>query len=315
MRWLGRRKRQPGWLALGLHPERVDLVHVKRGVSGMPTVAFCDSYRRQGPESETLARLRKELKLDEYCCTTLLGSEDYQVHEIEAPNVPAAEMKAAVGWRLKDIIDYPIESATIDILEIPGDPDGAAASRAIFAVTARNDAIQSCLKPFDASHIELEAIDIVELAQRNIAALYEADGHGVAMLAFYAADGMLTFTRGGEMYTSRRIEIALKDLIAEDAGEREQHLDRIALAVQRSLDHFVREHPTVPTAKLLIAPLPRDIGLQDYLATHIDGLVESIDLSQVMDTTAVPELKQLETQARYLSMIGAALRGEDAVAA
>lgn len=314
MRWLGRRKRQPGWLALALHQEQVDLVHVKRGVSGMPTVAFCDSYRRQGPESETLAQLRKELKLHEYRCTTLLGSQDYQLHQVEAPSVPAAEMKAAVGWRVKDIIDYPIESATIDILEIPGDPDGGA-SRAIFAVTARNEAIRSCLRPFDASQIDLEAIDIVELAQRNIAALYEADGHGVAMLAFYAADGILTFTRGGEMYTSRRIEIALKDLIADGAGEREEHLDRIALAVQRSLDHFVREHPHVPTAKLLIAPLPRDIGLQDYLATHIDGLVETIDLSQVMDIAAVPELKQLETQARYLSMIGAALRGEEAAAA
>ena len=315
MRWLGRGKRQPGWLALGLHREHVELVHVKRAVSGMPVVAFCDSYRREGPESETLARLRKELKLQQYRCTTLLGSHDYQLHHLEAPSVPPAEMLAAVGWRLKDIIDYPIEAATIDILDVPGDRDAAPTSRCIFAVTARNDVIQSCLKPFDASQIALEAIDIMELAQRNIAALYETEGQGIAMLAFYASDGILTFTRGAEMFLSRRIEIALPELIAEDAVEREQHFERIALSVQRSLDHFEREYSSVPLAKLLIAPLPRDIGLQDYLATHIDGIVESVDLSQVMDIAAVPELKHPESQSRYFPMIGAALRGEEAAAA
>jgi MSHA biogenesis protein MshI len=315
MSWFRRGKRQPGWLALGLHQDRVDLVHVKRAVSGTPIVALCDSFRNEGSESETLARLRKELRLQDYRCTTLLGAEDYQLLQVEAPAVPAAEMKAAVGWRVKDIIDYPLESATIDVLEIPGSQGAAAASPTLYVVAANNDAIRDCLKPFDTSEIELEAIDVLELAQRNIAALYEPQAQGVAMLAFYGGDGILTFTCGGEMYVSRRIEISLAELIDERSGEREQYLDRIALVVQRSLDHFEREYNYVPLAKLLVAPLPRDIGLTDYLATHIDGVVEPIDLSEVMDFAAVPELRQRETQARYLPMLGAALRGEEAAAA
>ena len=121
------------------------------------------------------------------------------------------------------------------------------------------------------------------------------------MLAFYAGDGILTFTRGGELYVARRIEIPLAELMDANAALKQDHLERIALAVQRSLDHFEREYPYVPLAKLLVAPLPRDIGLADHLAANIDGTVEPIDLAAVMDFAAVPELKQREIQARYLS--------------
>src|SRR5688572_23597691 len=100
MRWLLNAKRRPGWLALGLGQGQVDVVHVKRGVSGRPAVTLCESYRQEGSAAQTLARVRKELGLRSYRCTTLLGSSDYQLHQVEAPPVQAAELKAAVGWRL-----------------------------------------------------------------------------------------------------------------------------------------------------------------------------------------------------------------------
>ena len=309
MSWLKRRKKLPGWLALGLHADRVDLVHVKRGISGRPELALCDTFRKEGSDVDTLNRLRRELKLEQYRCTTLLASDQYQLHQIEAPPVPPAELKSAVRWRLKDVIDYPVESATVDVLEIPG-PDGT--GKSIYAISAQNDAIQRCIHPFDTAHVPLEVIDIAELAQRNIAALFERDGEGVAMLAFYADDGMLTFSRGGEMYVSRRIEIRLAELLEEDNGQRAALHARVALAVQRSLDHFEREFGYVQLGKLLMAPLPADAGLAEHLASTIDGEVETADLADVMDLSAVPELKHAERQAHFLPMIGAALRSEDA---
>lgn len=315
MSWFTSGKRQPGWLALAVHDDRIDLAHVKRTIGDRPALARCDSFRREGSHVETLTRLRKELKLDQYRCTTLLGADHYQLHQIEAPSVPVNEMKGAVRWRVKDIIDYPLESATVDVLQIPVDPQAATSHPTVYAVTARNDAIESCIRPFQGSQITLDAIDIAELAQRNLAALFEPEQQGVAMLAFYAGDGILTFTRGGELYVSRRIEIPLAELMATDDAQREEHLGRIALAVQRSLDHFEREYPYVPLARLLIAPLPRDIGLQEYLTSNIDGTVEAVDLAAVIDFSAVPELRPVEQQSRYLSMIGAALRGEEAAAA
>lgn len=313
MRWRARSKKKPGWLALSVHADRVDLVHVKRTVTGRPELAFCDTFRKEGSDVDTLTRLRKELKLEQYRCTALLPAAQYQLHQVEAPPVPAAELKSAVRWRLKDIIEYPVETATVEVLEIPGPGEGSGA-RSIYAVTAKNDDIGRFIRPFDDSQVPLEVIDIAETSQRNVAALFEGDGEGVAMLAFYPEEAMLTFTRGGELYVSRRIEVTLAELADEDPATRNEVLERIALSIQRSLDHFEREFAYVPLGKLLIAPMPHDIGLVDYLASNIEGRVEAADLSEVMDLAAAPELAHAQNQARYLAAIGAALR-EEALAA
>jgi MSHA biogenesis protein MshI len=314
MSWFKRRSKQPGWLALGLHADRIDLVHVRRTVGGRPEVALCDSFRKEGSDADTLTRLRKELSLEQYRCTTLLASNQYQLHQIDAPPVPAAEVKSALRWRLKDMIDYPVDTATVEVLEIPSGIEGAGA-QSLYAVTAPNAAIARCMQPFEASHLPLAAIDIGELAQRNVAALFEAEGEGVAMLAFSRDDGLLTFTRGGEMYVSRRVEVPVADLIHDDDERRVAAFERVALSVQRSLDHFEREYAFVPLGKLLIAPLPHDVGLLEYLASNIEGRVESADLAGVMELAPVPELRKPDRQAHFLPIIGAALRSEEALAA
>ena len=309
-----KKKRQPGWLALSVNQGSVDLVHIKRAAYGKPEITLCDTYRKEGSDAATLARLRQEFKLDRYRCTTLLKSADYQMHTDDAPNVPAAEMKAAVRWRVKYMIDYPLDAATVDVLDIPDDHNAPARNHLVYAVTARNSVIESCIKPFNEAHVALEVIDIPDLAQRNIAALFEREGRGVAMLAFYENEGILTFTRGGELYLSRRIECPLAQLLQADAGRRNQHFERIALEVQRSFDHFNRHYSYVPIVMLLLAPLPQDIGLQQYLASNIDVPVETVDLGAVMDFPGVPELKHPERQSQCLATIGAALREEEAAA-
>ncbi len=311
---LAKDKRRPGWLALSLAREQVDVVHVQRAAGGRPEIVLCDSYRKEHSDSATLARLRKELRLDRYRGTTLLNSAEFQMHQVDAPGVPASEMKTAVRWRVKDMIDYPLEVATVDMLDVPVDPNAPARNHVVYAITARNSSIEACLKPFVEAQIPLEAIDIPELAQRNIAALFEPEGRAVAMLAFYQNEGILTFTSSGELYLSRRIEIALAHLLEADAERRAQHFERIALELQRSLDHFDRQYNYVPIAKLLLAPLPQEIGLQEYLASNIYMPVETVDLGAVMDFPAVPELKHAARQSQYLATIGAALRDEAAVA-
>ncbi len=309
------KKRQPGWLALSLGQEQIDLVHVMRSPNGKPEIALCDTYRKEGSNAATLARLRKELKLDRYRCTTLLKSEEYQMHQVDAPNVPRAEMKTAARWRVKDLVDYPLDAATIDVFDIPVDPDAPARNHSIYAVTARNSVIESCIKSFSEADLALEAIDIPDLAQRNIAALFEPAQRGVAMLAFYEKEGILTFTRGGELYLARRIEISLAQLMTADAARRAQQIERITLELQRSLDHFDRQYQYVTVAKLLLAPLPQDIGLQQHLAANIYVPVETIDLSAVMSFPGVPELKHPARQSQCLATIGAALRDEQPAAA
>jgi len=310
MGWFIKNKRRPGWLALGWHEDSIDLVHVARGADGKPAVALCESFRTEGSQTFTLKRLRKTHRLDEYRCTTLLPGAQYQLHHLEAPAVPDAELKAAVRWRVKDVIDYPLEAAAIDVVRIPDDPDAPPREPSLYAVTARSEAVAACMKPFEEAQVPVQAVDIPDLAQRNVAALLEREGSAVAMLAFYADASLLTFVRGGELLLSRRIEVRADELTDEDAARREQTFQRVSLEAQRSLDHFEYQFRTVPVSRLVVAPLARDVGLTAHISSAVGIAVDQVDLASVIDVAAAPELKGSESQAHYLPLIGAALRSE-----
>ena len=65
---------------------------------------------------------------------------------LDAPDVPEAETKSAVRWRLKDFLDYPVDAATVDVIRIPPDPSAPTKARSVFAVSARNEHIAARMK-------------------------------------------------------------------------------------------------------------------------------------------------------------------------
>ncbi len=296
------------WVAISLHADRIDLACVKRKPGGRPEVILLDSYRKEGGEKEALGRLRKEARLASYRCAILLAQGEYQMLQVEAPAVAAAEVKEAVRWRIKDMLDFPPDAATLDVLNIPA--EGASKVRQIFVVAANNALIGARMALFDGAKIPLEVIDIQETAQRNIAALFEAPNRGLALLAFDETGGLLTFTYKGELYLSRRIEVPLSQLTESDPDRRLKIFERIGLELQRSLDHFDRQFSFIPLAKLMVMPIDGVPEFFDYLRANLYVPIEPLELSQVMDFPTIPELKNSVRQAQCLHAIGAALRDE-----
>ena len=279
--------------------------------AGKPALTVA-SFFPGAPGVEMLERAGKELHSAGYRCSTVLGGGDYQFMSVEAPNVPRAELKTAMRWRLKDVLDFPVDEATYDVLDIPLDPNAAVRpQQSVFAIAARNSVIQARQKLFTQSKIRLRAIDIPEMAQRNVSALLEADGRGVAMLSFGEDGGLLTVSWRAELYLSRRIDVTLAQLLDADHERRHQSFDKITLELQRSLDNFERQFSFISVARLVLAPSGAD-GLQDYLASNLYTRVETLDLGQVLDLVDMPELADPARQQRFFVAIGAALRDEEA---
>jgi MSHA biogenesis protein MshI len=182
----------------------------------------------------------------------------------------------------------------------------------VFAVAARNSVVRARQELFHAAKVALAVIDIPDLAQRNVAALLEPEGRGVALLAFGDEGGLLTVSWRGELYLSRRIDVTLAQLRETDQERRLQSFDKIALELQRSLDNFERQFSFISVAKLVLAPgLGHDI--YDYLSSNLYTRVHMLDLADVLDLAAVPELLEPAMQQRFFVPLGAALRDlEDA---
>ena len=60
--------------------------------------------------------------------STVLRTDDYQLALVEAPDVPPAELRAAMRWRLKESIDFRVEDAVIDVFDVPRKPAAGTAA-------------------------------------------------------------------------------------------------------------------------------------------------------------------------------------------
>jgi MSHA biogenesis protein MshI len=306
-------KRTPGWLAIEFAADSARVAHITRTANGAPAVDLLAFFPdRQGASVPMLEKIAKETRAAAYQCSTLLRGGEYQFLSVDAPNVPPEELKTAIRWRLKDMLDFHIDDATIDVLDVPVDKNAPVRNHTMFAIAARNQLIEKRQGLFGEAKLPLSVIDIPEMAQRNISVLVQPEGRGVAMLSFDETGGLLTVTYGGELYLSRRIDVPVAHLVDGDEEQKRAIHDRITLELQRSLDHFDRQYHFITMAKLVLAPLPEGAqGVQEYLAANLYMPVERLDLETVLDISKAPELKALESQHRYFMVIGAALRLEE----
>jgi MSHA biogenesis protein MshI len=236
----------------------------------------------------------------------VLDASEYSLLLTEAPDVPPDELRAAIRWRIKDLIDFHINDATLDVFDLPGEK-AAGRARSMYAVAARSSAIQKRADMMSAAGINLDVIDIPEMAQRNLAALLPEDAKGVVLLSFTPGGGLITISRQSDIYLSRNIDIGL-DMLASfhDANEL---FDRIALEVQRSLDYYDSHFRQSPITTLALAPMPREVpGLMDHLKANLSLSVITMDLTKLMECEV--DLRP-ELQSACLAVLGAALRQEE----
>lgn len=266
-----------------------------------------------GLNSLELEKCAISLNLTGYQFSTLLLSHEYQLLSVDALNVPDEELKSAIRWRVKDTLGYPADDATLDVLKIPAGNAGLAQAKSLYVVAAKSTLIKQKISLFEKAGLKLNTIDIPEMAQRNIAKLFEKEGRSLAFLAFDETGGLLTFTGEGELYLARRIEISMGQLQDADEKLRQQSHDRLELELQRSMDAFDRNFNHLAVSHLIVAA-HGEAGLIERLRENLYVPVERLDLSMVLDLSGVPELSSEEAQIDAFYALGAALREESQAA-
>ncbi|MDH3672481.1 MAG: pilus assembly protein PilM [Gammaproteobacteria bacterium] len=300
------KKSIPGLTGIDLQREGVSIARVVREPGRRPAVTLCDFRPWDGTDDrlQLIERIAADFELGQTRCTTPLAEGEYAMLLTEAPDVAPDELKRAIRWRVKDLIDFHINDATLDVFDVPGD-NVPGRARAMYAVAARNDAIQQRVDLLDAAGINLDVIDIAEMAQRNLASLLPEDANGVVMLALNANSGLITITKQGEIYLSRNIDMGLDVLTGHDVAG---YFDRIVLEVQRSLDYYDSHFRQSPIGKLFLAPMATTVaGMAEHLNANLDLEVSMMKLEELLGyDVQIPA----PLEARCLTAIGAALRQE-----
>jgi MSHA biogenesis protein MshI len=308
MAWFSNKKVLPGWMVVSTDTDAIRLVSVERPAQGKPKVNCWGIVKHSENNDSDLQKVAEEYKLGRYRCATLLHPAEYQLLMVDAPNVPREELKAAIRWRVKDLLEYHIDDATMDVLDIPADKDVPAKSHYMYAVAAKNEIVQAQIARFERAKIPLQVIDIPETAQRNIAELYETADRGVGLLTFDHAGGLFTLSFKGELFLARRLDLTWSQLVGSREDQRQAYFERISVELQRSLDHFERQYQNITLSELLLGPMPEEIGLQTFLSSQLYLPLRQVDLADALEFAG--DEMGVEKQWQLFHVLGAALRAE-----
>ena len=297
----------------------LSLVRLEKGKEQFRLVV-CDFFEGHQPEvlAAGLMERVKRHGLTKASTVAVLELGRYNLYQLEPPEVPVAEVRDALRWSLKDLLDFPLEEAVIDLFPVPHE-DLRNRSRLAQVVVARHADVLQQVELLRHAKLKIVAIDITELAIRNIVTLLPENSSGLVFIYFGAQQGLITIFRDSKLYLTRTINIGCFDLLrfSHEVGgaagvlapspQLLALLDSVVLEVQRSLDFFESTFFQAPIGTVVLAPLEAPVPeLLPYLQQALGVTVRSLDLASVMDCQGLP----VEEQARALPAIGGALRRE-----
>lgn len=239
--------------------------------------------------SNGLQSLNRQRKLGSARLVGLLPHDAARLVAIPAPDVPRSEWADALRWSLRDHVDFEVDDALIDVLEVPAATQLRQSRPTLTVVLPRERFVQVQTDADDAG-LHWTALDVPETALRNISALGEEPGKAHALLAFGEASSLLVITYQGELVMARHIEVQ-GAAMTSSSESREGALSRASLEVLRTIDTFERMHSEVALQGLSVV-LPPGSGedvlplLSDliYVPVRTFRLSDSIDLSALGET-------------------------------
>jgi MSHA biogenesis protein MshI len=299
-----------GRIGVAFGRQHLSVAIVRRESGGSAVLERCESHplERSAPAAQTAALLQS-LGLPRLPLSVALRAEDYQLALVEAPDVPPAELRAAMRWRLKDAIDFRVEDAVIDVIDVPQQGRGGQ-GRMLYAIAAKRAAVERHAQEL-AGTGTFDVVDVPELCLRNLAALVPGADRGVALLHLGETAASVVLVRGRTFYFARQMDLQATLRFQRDAelpAEGRVDPGAVVLELQRSLDYYERHFDQPPITRIAIAPVgPRSATLAADLGQETGLTVEPLDLNALM---ACPAPVDPVAQAGALLAVGAALREE-----
>lgn len=305
-----KKEKNSGLIGISLQSDHICMVslsdiHLEKPRINFVTHKQCLSKEDQ---SQALQTLIQERALTNPDCYTVLESERYQLINMQAPNLPEDELKQAMRWQIKNMIDYSPDDAVIDIFEMPKKYNNDDQNKMLYVVSAKKEDIDERSRLIQNNKLSLQVIDIEELALRNICTLFPQHKTGMIYLNIEASHSTIIIVKEAQLYLARTLNFGMDSLdTSMDVTQgNNDSLNTIILEIQRSTDYYESHYGQAPCQNLLISPVNmHQPELLEYLSSILNINIMRLDLNQVFDcNTSIAD----EEQSLYITAIGALLR-------
>ncbi len=299
--------RTAGHTGLSFLAHGVSIARIERAPHEKRILSRCGFTPARGLEqqAEALKALVDAHKLADTHCTLVLEPGEYSLVQVDKPPVEDAELRDALRWRIKELLDFPVEEAIIDAFDVPGQAQRGR-SPSVYVVAARKALLEPRIAMVQAAGLQLDQIDIAELALRNLAAASLPEEETGGLLYLTPHRGLITIVRGQTLYVARGIDRGLEQLLdqAEAAGGTDlapvsdilEVYGQLALEIQRTMDYYDSYFGEAPVKRVLIAPalealeeLAQTVGEHLGMRTEVLSLSDWLEPAEGVQSADIPE--------------------------
>jgi MSHA biogenesis protein MshI len=213
-------------------------------------------------------------------CHLVLAHAHSQIVQVDKPNVPAAEIKAALKWQIKDLVSIAPENMILDYFDGPTLAGGH--DKINVVCVAKNDLV-ALVAIFNDAQLNIKSITTEEFAFASLLPLQE---DAVLFVCQQPNEEInLLIVKNGQLFFSRRLrgfaQIANK---SEDELTRDI-IDSLSLEIQRSTDYFERQLKQAPIKIIeILIPMEKEAFLASKLAENTNVEVKLFAMPETLES-------------------------------
>lgn len=193
-----------------------------------------------------------KLDLEDINVNYVLAPADYKLFLVEAPQVEASEMASAAKWKIKDLVESPVEELAIVVFPVPDDAYRGQ-NQKVYAVAAKKSRIREVVDMMDKCGLSLDAIDIPEMAMINLSRTFSDDSSGLAFIDLRDDGSTLNLCKEGKIYLTRHLNTRVDPGILK-SRDWDTVKEKLVLEIQRSLDYYESQMGQMPITHVLVTP-------------------------------------------------------------
>ena len=194
-------------------------------------------------------------------CHIVLSAQQSQIVQVDKPNVPSAEINAALKWQVKDLVSISPDNMVLDYFD---GPLLAGGKEKVNVVCAPIDELKKIVAATNEDGAEVASITTVEFAFANLLTIQ----NDACLLVCQQPNEevVLLIVKQGKLYFHRRLR-GFRQISNKTEDELSMTvIDNLALELQRSSDFFERQLKQAPIKEIKVL-LP--IALEGFLARKL----------------------------------------------
>ena len=275
--WRKSARGNAGRIAVSLSPGGVGLA----SVDSDGRLQFCQFFPEISDIEAWLGHQVEERGWQKLPCSVVLHPIYYQLLQAERPPVEGDELQSAVRWKVKELLDYPLEEAAIEHFALPDDAYRGR-QKMLYVAALRKSTLHSLIDPIEASGMAVDCVEVTELAMHHLISRLPVEGGGIALVQLHESGGFINLVADGYIYLSRRLDVGLDKY--QIGGDNSRFFDALFLEIQRSLDFFESQLGKGIITRLFYSPCSQIYsGIGDFLSTQLGLEVSGLDLGRLAD--------------------------------